>query len=488
MFHEELRAYCRRGNCAFRLSQMSLPKDLMLGDCCPELGRVMEELIRGGFGERLSDAFDNSWDDDSDCYDRDLFLPSAEEVRQELLKTGDLRPELVNYAIDSVSYAFEFLDEVKVPEGVREDPWEDLMEEYEPYADGDGSLDLSTLLYNAQHYDDWLDELMLGHVYSDGDGVRQSYPRAMKWYRISAENRCAAAMNAIAGMYSCGTGVREDEETAALWYRKALSEKYAEDGDRSWAESCLHDMLFEGRITWCDGQEKVKWLTLADSRGIMSAARQLGDMYASGDGIAEDLPEALRWYRKAADDGDPKAMIPLGLMYKNGTGTGLDYEEALRWLRKAAESPFELAARYHLGTMYREGKGVPRDPGEAMRLFLSAVAFGCPEADSRSGRCMRGARESPRTPARPCSITGMPRGGAPLRRCSALAKCTGTAGALSRTSGGPGSSLMTRLSSGTKEPRRPFRGCREKTAGPGRRSETAGNARDGSAAGSQNEL
>ena len=113
-----------------------------------------------------------------------------------------------------------------------------------------------------------------------------------------------------------------------------------------------------------------------------------------------------------------------------------------------------------LGEMHERGEGVPPDPGEAV----------------------------PRTPARPCSITGMPRGGAPLRRCSALAKCTGTAGALSRTSGGPGSSLMTRLSSGTKEPRRPFRGCREKTAGPGRRSETAGNARDGSAAGSQNEL
>lgn len=488
MFHEELRAYCRRGNCAFRLSQMSLPKDLMLNEYCPELGRGMGELIRGGSGERLGDAFDSSWDEELDDYDRESFLPAAEEVRKELLRKGDLRPELVNYAIDSVSYAFEFLDEVKAPDCVRDDPWEDLMKEYEPYEDGDGIFDFSTLLYNAQHYDDWLDELMLGHLYIGGDGVRQSYPRAMKWYRISAENGCASAMNDIAGMYSRGTGVREDEETAAFWYRKALGERYAEEDDRSWARSCLNDMLFEGRITGLDGQEKVKWLIGADSRGIMSAARQLGDMYASGDGIAEDLPEALRWYRKAADDGDPKAMIPLGLMYKNGTGTGLDYEEALRWLRKAAESPFELAARYHLGTMYREGKGVPRDPGEAMRLFLSAVAFGCPEADSRSGRCMRGARESPRTPARPCSITGMPRGGAPLRRCSALAKCTGTAGALSRTSGGPGSSLMTRLSSGTKEPRRPFRGCREKTAGPGRRSETAGNARDGSAAGSQNEL
>ena len=82
MFHEELRAYCCRGNCAFRLSHMSLLKDLM--------------------------------------------------------------------------------------------------KESEPYEDGDGIFDFSTLLYNAQHYDDWLDELMLGHLYIGGDGVRQSYPRAMK--------------------------------------------------------------------------------------------------------------------------------------------------------------------------------------------------------------------------------------------------------------------------------------------------------------------
>ena len=334
-------------------------------------------------------------------------------------------------------------------------------------------------------FDDFLDELMLGRAYEYGDGIRQSYPRAMKWFRRSADYGIAEAMVEIGNMYCCGTGVREDPAGAESWYRKA-AERHKDWSDL--AEACLKDMLRRGEITDLTGEDKVKWLIDADARGNPSAARQLGDMYAGGDGTGQDFAEALRWYRKVADDGDPKAMIPLGLMYKNGTGTGLDYEEALRWLRKAAESPFELAARYHLGTMYREGKGVPRDPGEAVRLFLSAVAFGCPEADSRSGRCMRGARESPRTPARPCSITGMPRGGAPLRRCSALAKCTGTAGALSRTSGGPGSSLMTRLSSGTKEPRRPFRGCREKTAGPGRRSETAGNARDGSAAGSQNEL
>ena len=480
MFHEELDAYLGN-NRRDRLYGKSLVKDLMLNEYCPELGRIMEELVSGGLAERLL-VMSPVRDSEREIAE---FLVFAEEAKEELGKKENFRQDLVDYAIDSVSYALGFLNKVRVPPEAEDDPFDDLEKDYVPYEEQDKYYSVGSMLDIIYEFDDFLDELMLGRAYEYGDGIRQSYPRAMKWFRRSADYGIAEAMVEIGNMYCCGTGVREDPAGAESWYRKA-AERHKDWSDL--AEACLKDMLRRGEITDLTGEDKVKWLIDADARGNPSAARQLGDMYASGDGIAEDLPEALRWYRKVADDGDPKAMIPLGLMYKNGTGTGLDYEEALRWLRKAAESPFELAARYHLGTMYREGKGVPRDPGEAVRLFLSAVAFGCPEADSRSGRCMRGARESPRTPARPCSITGMPRGGAPLRRCSALAKCTGTAGALSRTSGGPGSSLMTRLSSGTKEPRRPFRGCREKTAGPGRRSETAGNARYGSAAGSQNEL
>ena len=369
MFHDDLWAYLGN-NRRDRLYGKSLVKDLMLNEYCPELGRIMEELVSGGLAERLL-VMSPVRDSEREIAE---FLVFAEEAKEELGKKGNFRQDLVDYAIDSVSYALGFLNKVRVPPEAEDDPFDDLEKDYVPYEEQDKYYSVGSMLDIIYEFDDFLDELMLGRAYEYGDGIRQSYPRAMKWFRRSADYGIAEAMVEIGNMYCCGTGVREDPAGAESWYRKA------------------------------------------------------------------------------------------------------------------AESPFELAARYHLGTMYREGKGVPRDPGEAVRLFLSAVAFGCPEADSRSGRCMRGARESPRTPARPCSITGMPRGGAPLRRCSALAQCTGTAGALSRTSGGPGSSLMTRLSSGTKEPRRPFRGCREKTAGPGRRSETAGNARDGSAAGSQNEL
>ena len=227
-------------------------------------------------------------------------------------------------------------------------------------------------------FDDFLDELMLGRAYEYGDGIRQSYPRAMKWFRRSADYGIAEAMVEIGNMYCCGTGVREDPAGAESWYRKAA------ETHKVWsdlAEACLKDMMRRGEITDLTGEDKVKWLIDADARGNPSAARQLGDMYAGGDGTGQDFAEALRWYRKAADDGDPKAMIKLGLMYRDGEGVPEDYAEAARWLGEASESRFELEARYYLGLLYREGKGVQRNSARALMLLRSAAAFDDPNAE-----------------------------------------------------------------------------------------------------------
>ena len=285
----------------------------------------------------------------------------------------------MNYAADSVSYAFEFLDEVQeVPEDVRDDPYDDLEKDYVPYEEQDEHYSVGFMLDIIYQFDDFLDELMLGRAYEYGDGIRQSYPRAMKWFRRSADYGIAEAMVEIGNMYCCGTGVREDPAGAESWYRKA-AERHKDWSDL--AEACLKDMLRRGEITDLTGEDKVKWLIDADARGNPSAARQLGDMYAGGDGTGQDFAEALRWYRKAADDGDPKAMIKLGLMYRDGEGVPEDYAEAARWLGEASESRFELEARYYLGLLYREGKGVQRNSARALMLLRSAAAFDDPNAE-----------------------------------------------------------------------------------------------------------
>jgi len=373
MFHEELDAYLGN-NRRDRLYGKSLVKDLMLNEYCPELGRIMEELVSGGLAERLL-VMSPVRDSEREIAE---FLVFAEEAKEELGKKENFRQDLVDYAIDSVSYALGFLNKVRVPPEAEDDPFDDLEKDYVPYEEQDKYYSVGSMLDIIYEFDDFLDELMLGRAYEYGDGIRQSYPRAMKWFRRSADYGIAEAMVEIGNMYRCGSGVRKDSAEAERWYRKA-AETHNDWSDL--AEDMLKSMKKIGKITDLTGDARVKWLIGADARGNGSAARQLGDMYAHGDGIAQDFAEAMRWYLKGAADGDPKSMIALGLMYRNGEGVPVDYEKAAGWLVKASESRFELEARYYLGMMYREGKGVKRDPAMALRLLRSAAAFDDPEAE-----------------------------------------------------------------------------------------------------------
>ena len=71
----------------------------------------------------------------------------------------------------------------------------------------------------------------------------------------------------------------------------------------------------------------------------------LGVMYATGQGVAQDYQEALRWYRKSAEAGNANAMTNLGVMYKDGLGVAQDDQEALRWYRKAASLGSDAAKK-----------------------------------------------------------------------------------------------------------------------------------------------
>ena len=128
-----------------------------------------------------------------------------------------------------------------------------------------------------------------------------------------------------------------------------------------------------------DVGEAVKWVQLAAEQGYASAQRALGDLYRTGkgvpDGMPQDYAEAVKWYRLAAEQGNTSAQYDLGRMYYNGEGVPQDYAEAVKWYRLAAEQG-NTSAQYDLGSMYRNDKGVPRDNGEAFKWYRLAVEQG----------------------------------------------------------------------------------------------------------------
>lgn len=227
-------------------------------------------------------------------------------------------------------------------------------------------------------------QLQLGIIYGTGQGVRQDYVEAMKWFRKAADQDESKAQFSLGVLYDEGLGVQRDDVEAAKWYLKAATQ------GESHAQLNLGSMYDQGRglqqnhveaANWYlraaeqGGAEAVKWIRKASDQGEPNAQYSLGLMYQNGgQDVPQDYAEAMRWFRKAAGQGEARAQIVLGLMYENGQGTLQDYAEAVKWYLKAAGQG-DPNAQTRLGLMYENGHGVPQDYVQAHMWFnLSSTA------------------------------------------------------------------------------------------------------------------
>ncbi len=87
---------------------------------------------------------------------------------------------------------------------------------------------------------------------------------------------------------------------------------------------------------WVVERTEVTWLRKAAEVGVAAAQLKLGECYAAGEGVGEDLGEAARWFRRAAEQGERRAQYALGMCYYRGEGVEQEALEAERWLGKAA--------------------------------------------------------------------------------------------------------------------------------------------------------
>jgi TPR repeat protein len=99
-------------------------------------------------------------------------------------------------------------------------------------------------------------------MYDNGEGVKQDYAEAVKWYRKAAEQGEASAQFYLGLMYAKGQGVKQDYAEAVKWYRKA-----AEQGEAI-------------------------------------AQFNLGVKYHRGEGLTKNLLAAYAWYTIAAANGN----------------------------------------------------------------------------------------------------------------------------------------------------------------------------------------
>jgi TPR repeat protein len=143
----------------------------------------------------------------------------------------------------------------------------------------------------------------LGTAYARGEGVKQDYQQAAKWYQRAAEQGNAAAQTALGELFEAGQGVPRDNGKAAEWFRRAAEQ------------------------------------------GAATAQYDLAALYAIGKGVPFDNSQALRWYLLAANQGDSLAQYNVGMRYFEGHGITPDPVLAYQWLSLASDQGVPDAAR-----------------------------------------------------------------------------------------------------------------------------------------------
>ena len=206
----------------------------------------------------------------------------------------------------------------------------------------------------------------LGELYYENE----YFTKALKYYKLAAENGNAEYMNRVGVMYASGKGVTPDDYEAVKWYRKAAN------SGNAWGMFNLACCYKDGRgsVPKSFG-DAVSLFKRAADKGIEDAFSELGYLYYD----AEKYYDAFEWFMKAAKIGDVGCMNDVGNMYYRGQGVSKDYFESTTWYRKAAEKGFAWAM-YNLAGNYRDGKGVHKNLDTAVKWFKQAAENGIDDA------------------------------------------------------------------------------------------------------------
>jgi TPR repeat protein len=169
----------------------------------------------------------------------------------------------------------------------------------------------------------------------------------------------------VASMYQNGRGVIPDLGKATEWYKKSAAQDNAKAVNRL--------KLLEAN------EERFNKVLAQAEKGNAESQYKLGKMYSEGVGVSIDNTKAAKAFESAAMQGHAKAEYNLGLRYYEGTGVKRNRAIAYKWFNAAAEQD-DPAAEYYLGKMFATGSGVKQNYQTSLEWFTKSVDGGFNQA------------------------------------------------------------------------------------------------------------
>lgn len=220
-------------------------------------------------------------------------------------------------------------------------------ERNEPYA--------CELLDKAVNMGDPFAMLQLAKDNLYGRTLKRNPKQAFILLKRCMEMRVPESFVVMGSMYSEGDGVELDKQRALELYRKALNEGYLEAYDNM-ADCFLYDMKTGLNRDKKGIQKGLSLLRKGVEFGVAACLTTLAFCHQRGIGVPQNAEKAFRWYKKAAEAGDSSSYLNVGLMYYYGEGCQKNNTKAWEWFVRGSEI-FDGSCSFLLGVMCQDGNG-----------------------------------------------------------------------------------------------------------------------------------
>lgn len=101
----------------------------------------------------------------------------------------------------------------------------------------------------------------------------------------------------------------------------------------------------------------------------------VAEMYATGNGFAQDITTAVELYKRAAGTGDPHGEYEYAVCCANGEDEGETDQKAVELFLDSASKGYS-PAMLEMGLRFADGRGVPQDFGMAFYWYMQGAAAG----------------------------------------------------------------------------------------------------------------
>lgn len=200
-----------------------------------------------------------------------------------------------------------------------------------------------------------------GVIYSNGEGVKQDYAKALDRFTKACDHDDDAGCYDLGIVYENGEGVKADYDKAVALYKQSC--------DLGSVEGCgvYGKHLLKIATTSSEATQGIKLIEQACDDKNGKSCTYLGILYADGDTyIPQDPNRAFTFYSKGCENGDSTGCFLYASAYEEGTGVTHNISKALSIYKNTCETVADGASCYNAGVILKE---IPMNETEALKYF-----------------------------------------------------------------------------------------------------------------------